>query len=92
MAEEFEYMDVECITIPLADGGEMDCAIIDQFDFEGQGYIVLSPIDDDQVGEDMFLYRYEEDGDEIVIDYIDDEDELERAAAYYESILDEIDE
>ena len=90
MAEEFEYMDVECITIPLEDGTEMECAILDQFEYEGQGYVLLSPVEGEEIQEDMFIYRYEEDGDDIIIDYIDDEKELEAVASFYDQLIGEL--
>ena len=91
MADEFDYVDVETITIPLADGSDLECAIMDEFEFEGQGYMVLSPIEGEEIGDDLYLYRCTEDGDDVTLDYIEDEAELERVAAYYDHLMEELD-
>ena len=91
MAEQFDYLDVECITIPLEDGGEIECAIIDQFDYEGQSYMVVSPLDGDEIQEEMYIYRCTEDGDDVILDYIDDEDELNAVSSFYADWLETLD-
>lgn len=92
MAEELEYLDVEVINIPLEDGTEMECAIMDQFEVDGQGYIILSPIDGDAIGEETYLYRYAEDGDDMILDYIDSEEELNEISAIYYEMMDSLEE
>ena len=84
MENEEMYIEIDTIMIPLEDGTEMECAIMDEFEAEGRGYIVLSPIEEgDQIGEDEYLYRYEEDGDDMILSYIDDDAELERISDLY---------
>lgn len=87
-----DYIDIETIVIPLEDGTELECAIMDEFEMDGQGYMVLSPIEGEEIGEDLYVYRYTEDGDDVTLDYIDDEEELERVNDFYSAMMDEIEE
>ena len=89
MGNDDELVEVDTIIIPLPDGTEMECAIVDEFEMEDKGYLVLSPLEDDTIGEEVFLYRFEEDGSDLVLNYIDDEDELRRAGDFYYSLIEE---
>ena len=89
MDNEQIFVDVDTIMLPLEDGTEEECAIVDQFEFEGASYLVLSPIVDDMIEDESFIYRYEEDGDDMILDYIEDEDDYERIAQAYADILNE---
>ena len=84
MDNEEMYFEIDTIMIPLEDGSEMECAIMDEFEAEGRNYMVLSPIEEgDEIGEDEYLYRYEEDGDDVILSYIDDDEEMERISELY---------
>lgn len=85
MKEEFE---VETIVVPLEDGTDLECAILDEFECGGKLYMAMAPIQaDDTLGEETYLYRFEEMGDEIQLFYIEDEAELNKAATAYEAYL-----
>ena len=91
MAETDEIFEVECIMIPLEDGTDLECAILDSFEMEETGYLVLAPVEGDTIGDDRYLYRYEDTEEDIILGYIDDDDELRRAAEFYDSLDDEED-
>ena len=59
------YKRQEVISIPVSDGTERDFAIMDTFEFEGQGYLAVSLIEGDEIQEGVYIYRYHnaEDGD-----------------------------
>ena len=40
--------EYEVISIPVSDGTERDFAIMDTFEFEGQGYLAVSLIEGDE--------------------------------------------
>ena len=44
-----EYMEFDTFMITMSDGKEQECAIVDEFDFEGKHYILAAEIHDDQV-------------------------------------------
>ncbi len=90
MANEEEYFEIDTIMIPLEDGTEMECAIMDEFEMDGVCYVVLSPIEEgDMISDEQYLYRYAEDGEDMILSYIEDDAELERASEYYASLYDE---
>lgn len=89
MCQEMESIEVETIVIPLEDGSDLVCAILDDFAVDEKTYLVLAPIEDDVIGEETYFYNYEEDGEDLILNYIDDEDELKKVAAAYEQLLSE---
>ncbi len=92
MANENDKLnfDVDTIFVPMEDGTEQEYAILDEFDLEGKNYMILSAIeDDDTIGEDEYLYEYKEEGDEVELIEIEDDEEFERVSAYYESLMEE---
>ena len=60
--------EYEVISIPVSDGTERDFAIMDTFEFGGQGYLAVSLIEGDEIQEGVYIYRYHnaEDGDVVV--------------------------
>lgn len=60
--------EYEVISITISDGTERDFAIIDTFTVEEQEYVAVSLIEEDNIKEGVYLYRYSEaeDGDAVV--------------------------
>ena len=82
---EFE---VETIMLPLEDGTDLECAILDEFEFNGNKYMAMAPIEEgDTLGEETYLYRFKEIGDEIEFEYIEDDAELNAVGEAYETFL-----
>lgn len=82
--DDTEYDDYETIMVPLENGEDLECAILDQIELDGKSYIAVAPIVDDAIGDETYVYGYREIGDEIELTYIDDEAELSRVAdAFY---------
>lgn len=89
MEHEEEMVTVDTFSITMEDGTDQEYAIMDEFDFEDHHYLMVSPISGDEIEEDIFLYRSREDGEDLIVDYIEDEKEYERAAAAYEALCEE---
>lgn len=88
MSEEF--YDVETVTLELADGTVQDCAILDEFEALGRNYIALAPIlDDETLSDETYLYRCEDDGEYINMEYIEDEKEMAEVSEIYEKLCEE---
>ena len=82
---EFE---VETIMLPLEDGTDLECAILDEFEFNGNKYMAMASIEEgDTLGEETYLYRFKEIGDEIEFEYIEDDAELNAVGEAYETFL-----
>ena len=93
MSDEQLNFEVDTIFIPNDEGGEDEYAILDEFEFEGKKYMVFSEIEaDDTLGEDEYLYEYTEDGDDIELSEIEDDEEFDKVTAYYDSLMQEEDE
>lgn len=91
--QELDEREEYRVTVELDDGDEIRCAILTIFDVDGQDYIALIPVDEnDQPVEegDAYLYRYFEDEDgNPGIDNIETEDEFERVSDRFDEYLDE---
>lgn len=81
------------VTLELDDGGTEECAILTIMEMDGQDYIVLVPLDenDDPKEEgDVYIYRYAEDEDGTPsLENIDNDDEFERVSECFDEFLDE---
>ncbi|MCI8513543.1 MAG: DUF1292 domain-containing protein [Lachnospiraceae bacterium] len=89
MDHEEEMITVDTFSITMENGTDQEYAIMDEFDFEEKHYLVVSPVSGDEIEEDIFLYRSREDGEDLIVDYIEDDKEYEKAAAAYEALCEE---
>ena len=78
--------EYEVISIPVSDGTEKEFAIMDTFTVEGQSYMAVSLIQEEEIQEGVYLYRYQdaEDGD-IVVEQITEPAEYKRVSKAYEA-------
>ena len=78
--------EYEVIRIPVSDGTEKEFAIMDTFTVEEKHYMAVSLIEEDEIQEDVYLYRYRdaEDGD-IVVEQITESAEYKRVSRAYEA-------
>ena len=78
--------EYEVISIPVSDGTEKEFVIMDTFTVEGKSYMAVSLIQEDEIQEGVYLYRYRdaEDGD-IVVEQITEPAEYERVSRTYEA-------
>lgn len=87
-----DEMDDIRVTLDTEEG-EIVCRILTIFDVDGQDYIALLPLDEnDNDNEEgaVYLYRYAEDEEGLPsVEYIADEEEYEAAADRYDELLDE---
>lgn len=49
--------DVDVITLEFEDGVEIECEVMGIFEYEGNEYIALIPLDD---SDDVYIYGYKE--------------------------------
>lgn len=82
--------DHSTITLTMEDDTEVECAILTVFPVEDKKYIALLPLDENGQNEDgeVFLYVFTETegGDPMLANIVDD-DEYERAAIAFDTIL-----
>lgn len=80
--------DIEMIDITYDDGTTCSCEVIAKFEADDITYVALLPEDDED--SDILIYRYTENGDDVDLEGITDEDEFNRAADALDEILDDL--
>lgn len=90
---EMEFTNIEdeyeedTITLTLEDGTEMVCGVIASFPVSGKQYIALTPLEGEDEGQ-VYLYQIIEDGEDIQLINIEDDDEFEAVSDAFDEILD----
>lgn len=79
---EEQFLDLETIMLPTVDG-EMECAILDYFAFEGKKYAIVSPVVDDAVSDTVEIFRYKENGENVSFDIVSEKKLFNRIAEVY---------
>jgi len=77
--------EYEVISIPISDGTEREFAIIDTFEIRRKKYMAVSLVEEDEIKEGVYIYRYDqaEDGD-VIVEEIAEPEEYNKAAAVYQ--------
>lgn len=96
MEEEFDWNDVESMTVTLTleDGSEMDCEVITVFDYEGKNYIAVTSTEEleeanEDDAEEMSIMLYGLGGanwNEMELLNIDD-DVYDKVAERFEEVM-----
>ena len=73
----------ETITLTLDDGTEVICEVIGTFDLDGVDYIALMPEEDEEV----LIYRYSEEGDQISLKAIESDEEFEAVSEAFDELF-----
>lgn len=82
----------DTIVLTDEDGKEIEFEFIASFEFEGNTYYALLPVDDNGEGEYVVLRLETDENGEDLLSTIDDDDEFDRVADYFEdTYLSEID-
>ncbi|OHW62259.1 hypothetical protein EUAN_13290 [Andreesenia angusta] len=76
--DEYEKMNIE-----LDDGTSLSCFVLGVFGVEDKEYIALLP----EGEENVLLYGYEEDGEEIELLNIEDDSEFEMVSEVFETLF-----
>ena len=81
----------DTITLTFDDGTEAECFVWGFVDVDGQTYISLLPMeeeDDEEAG--CYLYQYDEDENgEPILGYIEDDELLDRVVDAFDKLFDE---
>jgi uncharacterized protein YrzB (UPF0473 family) len=95
MANEELQDEPEIIYIPDDDGNEEEFEVIMKFEVDGsdQKYMMVVPVDqaDDEEGE-VYAFRYEEDGDDLKLYTIEDEEEWDMVEETFNTLMAEAEE
>lgn len=89
-----EAMDPEIIYIPDEDGNEEEFEVIMKFEVDGSDkkYMMVVPLEGgDEENEEVYAFRYEEEGEELKLYTIDDEEEWNVVEETFNTLLEEMD-
>lgn len=93
MGFEDDFEEFETIMLTDEEGKEVEFAIIDAVETEGQSYILLLEAEllDDENAEAMILKKVAEDGEEVNYELIEDDAEFDKVAELFQNGNDEYD-
>jgi uncharacterized protein YrzB (UPF0473 family) len=85
----------EIIYIPDDDGNEEEFEVIMKFEVDGSDkkYLMVVPVEGgDEESDEVYAFRYEEDGDDLTLYTIEDEEEWNIVEETFNTLLAEMDE
>ncbi len=90
MAEEIKNNvpeeEAQVFTLTDENGVETDFELLHTMDIDGETYLALIPVGDEESGEYVILKLIEEDGEEVLVT-IDDDEEFEKVADLFDAEL-----
>lgn len=86
----------EIIYIPDEEGNEEEFEVIMKFEVDGSDnkymmVVPLEPENSDEESEEVYAFRYEEDGDDLKLYTIDSDEEWEIVEETFNTLIDEFD-
>ncbi|UUZ89388.1 DUF1292 domain-containing protein [Paenibacillus sp. P25] len=84
----------EIIFIPDDDGNEEEFEVIMKFEVDGSDkkYMMVVPVDAEEESDEVYAFRYEEDGDDLRLFTIEDEEEWNIVEETFNTLMDEFEE
>lgn len=81
----------EIIFIPDEEGNEEEFEVIMKFEVDDSDkkYMMVVPVDADEESDEVYAFRYEEDGDDLKLYTIDDEEEWNIVEETFNTLMDE---
>ena len=93
--DDMQFEEPEIIYIPDDEGNEEEFEVIMKFEMDDsdQKYMMVVPLQSDNDEEDeVYAFRYEEDGDDLKLYTIEDEDEWSMVEETFNTLLGELEE
>jgi len=93
--EDLEFEEPEIIYIPDEEGNEEEFEVIMKFEVDGsdQKYMMVVPLHGENDEEDeVYAFRYEEEGDDLKLYTIEDEEEWNMVEETFNTLLGEMEE
>ena len=85
MAEEFKQEDIFTLTDEET-GEEKDFELLARATIDEKLYFALVPADEEEA-EEYVILRVTEDGDDLVLESVDDDDEFEKVEEYFNDLF-----
>jgi uncharacterized protein YrzB (UPF0473 family) len=93
--EEISMEEPEIIYIPDDDGNEEEFEVIMKFEVDDSDkkYMMVVPVEgEDEESDEVYAFRYEEDGDDLKLFTIEDEEEWNMVEETFNTLLGELEE
>jgi uncharacterized protein YrzB (UPF0473 family) len=97
--DDMQFEEPEIIYIPDEEGNEEEFEVIMKFEVDDsdQKYMMVVPLNaegesDDEEADEVYAFRYEEDGDDLKLFTIEDEEEWNMVEETFNTLLGELDE
>ena len=84
--ETEEEMDSVLTLTDEETGEEIDFELIARATIDDQLYFALTPVSDEEA-EEYVILKVTEDGDDVILETIEDDDEFEKAEDYFNDLL-----
>ena len=90
MTMENEFQEYVTFHVTAKDGTEVEMAVVDEFDFENDHYVVGAIVENDTINDDgRYIYRSIMNGDDFTVEKIKREFDYKRIAEMYLRLLEE---
>ena len=87
---EHEFQEYVTFHVTAKDGTEVEMAVVDEFDFEKDHYVVGAIVENDTINDDgRYIYRSIMNGDDFTVEKIKREFDYKRIAEMYLQMLEE---
>ena len=87
---EHEFQEYVTFHVATKDGTEVEMAVVDEFDFEKDHYVVGAIVEDDTINDDgRYIYRSVMNGEDFSVEKIKREFDYKRIAEVYLRMLEE---
>jgi uncharacterized protein YrzB (UPF0473 family) len=92
MSKEEQFQEEpEIIFIPDEEGNEEEFEVIMKFEVDGSDkkYMMVVPVEAEEESDEVYAFRYEEDGDDLQLFTIEDEEEWNIVEETFNTLMDE---
>ncbi|WP_127579611.1 DUF1292 domain-containing protein [Paenibacillus koleovorans] len=92
--DDQNFEEPEIIFIPDDDGNEEEFEVIMKFEVDGSDkkYMMVVPVDGDEDTDEVYAFRYEEDGEDLQLFTIEDEEEWNMVEETFNTLVAELEE
>jgi uncharacterized protein YrzB (UPF0473 family) len=89
--EQLQEEEPEIIYIPDDEGNDEEFEVIMKFEVDGSDkkYMMVVPVDAEEESDEVYAFRYEEDGDDLQLYTIDNEEEWNIVEETFNTLMDE---
>lgn len=93
MIPETEMEEIEYYTLTDEEGNESQFELISEAEIDGNTYYALTELDEEgnQISDEYVVLRVESEGDEDILVSIDDDEEFDKVADFFDDQFSDID-